>query len=122
MRIRHGESLIWRRFDSSTSGRPWSAAALLHASYHTTRPSGRGFLCSARSPKSPFVGPASLVVLSWTPWLQPSTCVAPYTCTELGPTRTAPALGIDAYAQQVHEANLETLKDPLSAGDDHDNP
>ena len=37
-------------------------------------------------------------------------------------TRTAPALGIDAYAQQVHEANLETLKDPLSAGDDHDNP
>jgi hypothetical protein len=37
-------------------------------------------------------------------------------------TRTAPALGIDAYAQQVHEANLETLKDPLSAGDNHDNP
>jgi hypothetical protein len=37
-------------------------------------------------------------------------------------TRTAPGLGIDAYAQQVYEANLETLTGPLSAGDDHDNP
>ena len=37
-------------------------------------------------------------------------------------TRAAPALGIDAYAQQVYEANLETLTSPLSAGDDHDNP
>jgi hypothetical protein len=37
-------------------------------------------------------------------------------------TRAAPALGVDAYAQEVHEANLETLKDPLSAGNDHDNP
>ena len=37
-------------------------------------------------------------------------------------TRDAPALGIDAYAQQVYEANLETLTGPLSAGDDHDNP
>jgi hypothetical protein len=37
-------------------------------------------------------------------------------------TRSAPALGIDAHAQQIYEANLETLTDPLSAGDGHDNP
>jgi hypothetical protein len=37
-------------------------------------------------------------------------------------TRTVPELGIDAHAQQAYEANLETLTDPLPAGEDHHNP
>ena len=37
-------------------------------------------------------------------------------------TRAAPALGLEAHAQQAYEANLGTLTGPLSAGDDHDNP
>jgi hypothetical protein len=37
-------------------------------------------------------------------------------------TWTAPALGVYAHAQQVYEANLETLTDPRSAGDDYANP
>jgi hypothetical protein len=47
-----------------------------------------------------------------------STSTTVLACTEPGP----PALGIDAHAQQVYEANLETLTASLTAGDDHDNP
>ena len=54
---------------------------------HHPSPLEAGFLYSACSPRSPFIGPTSLVVLPWTPLMQPSTCVAPYTCTQAGPRR-----------------------------------
>ena len=96
------------------------AQCVLHASYHTTPPCWRRVFSTAHARRSrPFIGPTSLFVptvdtMDAAEHLRRALHV--YT------SRTASALGIDAHAQQVYEANLETLTDPLSAGDDHDNP